>query len=67
MVKAIEAQAPTWYVAPVKTAKKITFKVADWGRANPLRAAGVVVLTGLAGITLYKLLYPRQRSAHPPK
>lgn len=58
MIETAKAQALTWYnTATKKNIQKFTIDTMSQVRANPLKASGVVVLTAIAGISLYKLLF----------
>lgn len=62
MIESAKTQALTWYnAATTKNIQKFTVDTMRWGRANPKKLTGVVVLTGLAGITLYKLLFGKEK------
>ncbi|GAB5412003.1 MAG: hypothetical protein ChlgKO_11170 [Chlamydiales bacterium] len=65
MIETAKAKALSWYNAATKeNAQKLTLKIVDFGKANPLKASGIVVLTGLASISLYKLLFGKDNT--PP-
>ncbi len=65
MIDATKAKALSWYNAATKeNAQKLVVKIVDFGKANPLKASGIVVLTGIASVSLYKLLFGKDNT--PP-